>query len=107
MYLSDRWGGIFANRRGGAGGHFERRVNVTPLNESLYVTENSNDIDETKLNTLLEIYFGGDRCRNFDDFGHLAPKSISVYPPKYISGLYNLNVKSPEFQRKTPKYISA
>ena len=52
--------------------------------------------------TLLEIYFGGDKCRNFDHFAHLVPKYISaeIYlrrifisaeylsPPKYISAEY-------------------
>ena len=25
-----------------------------------------------------DIYFGGDKCRNFDDFAHLVPKIISA-----------------------------
>ena len=28
--------------------------------------------------TLLEIYFGGGKYRNFDSFGHFAPKIISA-----------------------------
>ena len=48
--------------------------------------------------TLLEIYFGGDKCRNFDHFAHLVPKIISaenylrrifispdyLYPPNFF-----------------------
>ena len=30
------------------------------------------------LDTLPEIYFGGDKCRNFDHFAHLVPKIISA-----------------------------
>ena len=28
--------------------------------------------------TLLEIYFNGDKCRNFDDFCQIAPKYVSA-----------------------------
>ena len=31
-----------------------------------------------KLTTLPEIYFGGDKCRNFDHFAQIAPKYISA-----------------------------
>ena len=49
------------------------------------------------LATLLEIYFGGDKCRNFGTFCQIAPKIISAENNLRPLSLY---VKYPDFQEK-------
>ena len=46
-----------------------------------------------KVSTLLEIYFGGDKCRNLSDFGLNAPKFFSTeylsLPNIYLCRIFN------------------
>ena len=49
---------------------FNANIKIQPFN--------NNNIKSYNIITLLEIYFGGDKCRNFDHFAHLMSKIISA-----------------------------